>query len=144
MERVAVASTCVVGQQWGDEAKGKIVDWLCDAHDVVVRYQGGANAGHTVVANGVTYKLSLIPTGILRPGIGCVIGNGVVVHPPAFLKEVETLVGQGVDVGGRLHVSDRAHVILPYHLAEERSTTGSPNANRAASEGETDRTRQGK
>jgi len=117
-----VASTCVVGLQWGDEAKGKIVDWLCDAHDVVVRYQGGANAGHTVVADGITYKLSLIPTGILRPGIDCVIGNGVVVHPPAFLSEVEALVGQGVDVRGRLHVSDRAHVILPYHLAEERLT----------------------
>jgi adenylosuccinate synthase len=119
---MSVASTCVVGLQWGDEAKGKIVDWLCDAHDVVVRYQGGANAGHTVVADGVTYKLSLIPTGILRPGIGCVIGNGVVVHPPAFLKEVETLIAQGVDVRGRLHVSDRAHVILPYHIAEERLT----------------------
>ena len=123
-----VGSTCVVGLQWGDEAKGKIVDWLCDAHDVVVRYQGGANAGHTVVAEGVTYKLSLIPTGILRPGIDCVIGNGVVVHPPAFLKEVETLVGQGVDVGGRLHVSDRAHLILPHHLAEERLTEESTSA----------------
>ncbi len=117
-----MASTCVVGLQWGDEAKGKIVDWLCDAHDVVVRYQGGANAGHTVVADGVTYKLSLVPTGILRPGIECVVGNGTVIHPPALLKEVETLVGQGVDIGGRLHVSDRAHVILPYHLAEERLT----------------------
>jgi adenylosuccinate synthase len=123
-----VSSTCVVGLQWGDEAKGKIVDWLCDAHDVVVRYQGGANAGHTVVAEGVTYKLSLIPTGILRPGIGCVIGNGVVVHPPAFLKEVETLVAQGVDVKGRLHVSDRAHVILPHHLAEERLTEESTSS----------------
>jgi len=123
-----VSSTCVVGLQWGDEAKGKIVDWLCDAHDVVVRYQGGANAGHTVVAEGVTYKLSLIPTGILRPGIECVIGNGVVVHPPAFLNEVETLVKQGVDVKGRLHVSDRAHVILPYHLAEERLTEESTSS----------------
>ena len=88
-------STCVVGLQWGDEAKGKIVDLLCDRHDVVVRYQGGANAGHTVVADGVTYKLSLIPTGILRPGIDCVIGNGVVIHPPALLKEIETLAGAG-------------------------------------------------
>lgn len=127
-ESGSVASTCVVGLQWGDEAKGKIVDWLCDVHDVVVRYQGGANAGHTVVAEGVTYKLSLIPTGILRPGIDCVIGNGVVVHPPAFLKEVETLVGQGVDVKGRLHISDRAHVIMPYHLAEERLTEESSSA----------------
>jgi adenylosuccinate synthase len=112
----------VVGLQWGDEAKGKIVDLLCDQHDVVVRYQGGANAGHTVVHEGVTYKLSLVPTGILRPGIDCVIGNGVVIHPPALLKELDTLVAQGVDAGDRLHISDRAHVILPYHLSEERLT----------------------
>jgi len=108
--------------QWGDEAKGKIVDLLCDQHDVVVRYQGGANAGHTVVVDGVTYKLSLVPTGILRPGADCVIGNGVVIHPPALLTEIETLKGMGVDLGHRLHVSDRAHVILPYHLIEERLT----------------------
>ncbi len=117
-----MGSTCVVGLQWGDEAKGKIVDLLCDHHDVVVRYQGGANAGHTVVHEGKTYKLSLVPTGILREGIHCVIGNGVVVHPPALLQEIETLAGQGIDIGQRLHLSDRAHVILPYHLAEERLT----------------------
>ena len=117
-----MGSTCVVGLQWGDEAKGKIVDLLCDQHDVVVRYQGGANAGHTVVVEGVTYKLSLVPTGILRPGIDCVVGNGVVIHPPALLKEIDTLTAQGVDVGRRLHISDRAHVILPHHLAEERLT----------------------
>jgi adenylosuccinate synthase len=117
-----VGSTCVVGLQWGDEAKGKIVDLLCDAHDVVVRYQGGANAGHTVVVDGVTYKLSLVPTGILRPGVDAVIGNGVVIHPPALLKEIESLANQGIDVGRRLHISDRAHVILPYHLEEERLT----------------------
>jgi adenylosuccinate synthase len=121
-EGLAVGSTCVVGLQWGDEAKGKIVDLLCDAHDVVVRYQGGANAGHTVVAGGVTYKLSLIPTGILRPGVDCVIGNGVVIHPPALLNEMRTLAEQGVDFEGRFHISDRAHVILPYHLVEERLT----------------------
>jgi adenylosuccinate synthase len=117
-----------VGLQWGDEAKGKIVDLLCDQHDVVVRYQGGANAGHTVVADGVTYKLSLIPTGILRPGISCVVGNGLVVHPPALLAEVERLTAQGVNFSGRLHVSDRAHVILPHHLAEERLTEESTSA----------------
>ena len=117
-----MASTCVVGLQWGDEAKGKIVDLLCDQHDAVVRYQGGANAGHTVVANGVTYKLSLIPTGVLRPDTEGVIGNGVVIHPPALLKEIETLSSQGVEMGDRLHVSNRAHVILPYHMAEERLT----------------------
>ena len=112
------------------QAKGKIVDLLCDRHRAqhVVRYQGGANAGHTVVADGVTYKLSLIPTGILRPGIDCVIGNGVVIHPPALLKEIDTLARQGVDPTGRLHVSDRAHVILPYHMVEERLTEESASA----------------
>jgi adenylosuccinate synthase len=123
-----VSSTCVVGLQWGDEAKGKIVDLLCDAHDVVVRYQGGANAGHTVVVDGTTYKLSLIPTGILRPNVTAVIGNGVVVHPPALLKEAAILAAQGVDFGDRLLVSDRAHLILPYHLAEERLTEESTSA----------------
>jgi adenylosuccinate synthase len=111
-----------VGLQWGDEAKGKIVDLLCDQHDAVVRYQGGANAGHTVVVDGVTYKLSLVPTGILRPRVDAVIGNGVVIHPPALLKELETLTSQGLDVRGRLRISDRAHVIFPYHMEEERLT----------------------
>jgi adenylosuccinate synthase len=117
-----VGSTCVVGLQWGDEAKGKIVDLLCASHDVVVRYQGGANAGHTVVVDGVTYKLSLVPTGILSQGADCVIGNGVVIHPSALLKEIATLKDMGVDLAGRLHVSDRAHVVLPYHVTEERLT----------------------
>ena len=75
-----------------------------------------------MVVDGVTYKLSLVPTGVLRPGIDAVVGNGVVIHPPALLKEIETLAAQGIDVGGRLHISDRAHVILPYHLEEERLT----------------------
>lgn len=123
-----MGSTCVVGLQWGDEAKGKIVDLLCDHHDVVVRYQGGANAGHTVVHEGVTYKLSLVPTGILRENVDAVIGNGVVIHPPALLKEVAGLTAQGVDFTGRLHVGDRAHVILPHHLAEERLTEESASA----------------
>ena len=123
-----MGSTCVVGLQWGDEAKGKIVDLLCDHHDVVVRYQGGANAGHTVVHEGTTYKLSLVPTGILRENVDAVIGNGVVIHPPALLKEIAGLTAQGVDFTGRLHVGDRAHVILPYHLAEERLTEESSSA----------------
>ena len=123
-----MGSTCVVGLQWGDEAKGKIVDLLCDDHDVVVRYQGGANAGHTVVHGGVTYKLSLVPTGILRENVEAVIANGVVIHPPALLKEMASLQAQGVNFDGRLHVSDRAHVIMPYHLAEERLTEESSSA----------------
>ena len=95
---------------------------------MVVRYQGGANAGHTVVAEGVTYKLSLVPTGILRKHVDCLIGNGVVIHPPALLKEVQTLSSQGVDLAGRLHISDRSHVILPYHLEEERLTEESSSS----------------
>ena len=123
-----MANVVVVGSQWGDEGKGKIVDWLSEQADIVVRFQGGHNAGHTLVIDGVTYKLSLIPTGVLRPGISCVIGNGVVVHPPALLKEIQTLSGQGVDFTGRLIVSDRAHVILPHHLAEERLTEESASS----------------
>jgi adenylosuccinate synthase len=112
--------TCVVGLQWGDEAKGKIVDLLNQQHDVVVRYNGGANAGHTVVCNGHTYKLSLLPTGVLRPELQSVIANGVVVYPPRFLEEVEQLRSAGISVGGNLILSNHAHVIFPYHMEEER------------------------
>jgi adenylosuccinate synthase len=115
-----MACTCVVGLQWGDEAKGKIVDLLTEEHDIVVRYNGGANAGHTVVSNGKTYKLSLLPTGVLRPDLISVIGNGVVVFPPRFLEEVEALRASGIEVGKNLAVSDHAHVIFPYHMEEER------------------------
>jgi adenylosuccinate synthase len=112
--------TCVVGLQWGDEAKGKIVDLLTDQHDFVVRFNGGANAGHTVVSGGQVYKFSLLPTGVLRPRVRAVIANGVVVYPPRFLEEVESLRAAGVAVGDNLLVSDHAHVIFPYHLEEER------------------------
>jgi adenylosuccinate synthase len=115
-----MACTCVVGLQWGDEAKGKIVDLLTDQHDLVVRYNGGANAGHTVVSRGRTFKLSLIPTGILRSRVTSVIANGVVVLPKRFLEEVDALRKAGVEIGENLIVSDRAHVIFPYHLEEER------------------------
>jgi adenylosuccinate synthase len=115
-----VSVTSVVGLQWGDEAKGKIVDFLTDSHEVVVRYQGGNNAGHTVKFDGETYKLSLLPTGILRPGVKAVIGNGLVVNPEALLKEMKSLTDRGVKVDGEnLLVSDRAHVILPYHVVED-------------------------
>jgi adenylosuccinate synthase len=109
-----------VGLQWGDEAKGKIVDLLTDGHDFVVRYNGGANAGHTVVRGGRTFKLSLLPTGVLRPEVRSVIANGVVVYPPRFLEEVEGLRQAGIAVGDNLILSDHAHVIFPYHLEEER------------------------
>src|SRR5215207_11338038 len=116
--------TCVVGLQWGDEAKGKIVDLLTEENDFVVRYNGGANAGHTIVKNGQTFKLSLLPTGVLQPGVTSVIGNGVVVYPPRFLEEVANLRQAGVEVGQNLLVSDHAHVIFPYHMEEERLQEG--------------------
>jgi adenylosuccinate synthase len=115
-----MACTCVVGLQWGDEAKGKIVDLLTDQHDIVVRFNGGANAGHTVVRDGKTYKFSLLPTGVLKPQVRSVIANGVVVYPPRFLEEVEDLKAGGLGVADNLVVSDHAHVIFPYHLEEER------------------------
>src|SRR5215470_17721022 len=115
-----MACTCVVGLQWGDEAKGKIVDLLTDSHDFVVRYNGGANAGHTVVRDGKVYKFSLLPTGVLQPHLKAVIGNGVVVNPVRFFEEVNQLRSAGVAIGDNLAVSDHAHVIFPYHLEEER------------------------
>jgi adenylosuccinate synthase len=128
-QSVKDACTCVVGLQWGDEAKGKIVDLLTDQHDLIVRFNGGANAGHTVVSQGKTYKFSLLPTGVLKPHLRSVIANGVVVYPPRFLEEVETLRKAGISIGSNLLVSDHAHVIFPYHLEEERvSEQGSGQA----------------
>ena len=105
----------VLGAQWGDEGKGKIVDLLTPRFDLVARYQGGHNAGHTVYVNGTKFVLRLIPSGILHSGITCVIGNGVVVDPVALFGEIDELVRHGIDVDGRLLVSDKAHLILPYH-----------------------------
>lgn len=113
-------ATCVVGLQWGDEAKGKIVDLLTGEHDIVVRYQGGANAGHTVVLGGQPFKLSLVPSGIFRPHVQCVIANGVVLHPGSLLEEIERLRARGVQVEDNLLVSNRAHVIFPWHIEEDR------------------------
>jgi adenylosuccinate synthase len=115
-----MASTCVVGLQWGDEAKGKVVDLLTREHDVVVRFNGGANAGHTVMVGEQVYKLSLIPSGIVHPGLTCVMGNGLAIHPPTLMKEMDALVERGLEVDGRILISDRAHVIFPYHMEEER------------------------
>ncbi len=111
--------SCVIGLQWGDEAKGKLVDLLTDEHEVVVRYQGGSNAGHTVVTSGQTYKLSLIPSGILSPSVQCVVTGGVVLNPASVLKEIDGLVARGVKVGDNLMISDRAHVVFPWHIAED-------------------------
>jgi adenylosuccinate synthase len=106
---------CVLGAQWGDEGKGKIVDLLTPSFQVVARYQGGHNAGHTVYVNGQKFVLHLIPSGILHAGVMCLIGNGVVVDPHALFAEVDELKRLGIDVSGRLLVSDKAHLILPYH-----------------------------
>ena len=112
--------TCVIGLQWGDEAKGKLVDLLTEQNDVVVRYQGGANAGHTVVREGQTFKLSLVPSGIFRPEVQCVIATGVVLNPVSLLAEIDGLRERGVAVGKNLMISDRAHVIFPWHFEEDR------------------------
>jgi adenylosuccinate synthase len=116
---------CVLGAQWGDEGKGKIVDLLTPRFSIVARYQGGHNAGHTVYAGGRKFVLHLIPSGILHPGVVCIIGSGVVVDPAALFAEFDELAAMNIDVAGRLLVSDRAHLILPYHremdvLAEAR------------------------
>ena len=105
----------ILGAQWGDEGKGKIVDLVTPHFSIVARYQGGHNAGHTVYVNGKKFVLRLIPSGILHPGVTCVIGNGVVVDPKALLSEVDELIAAGIDVDGRIVVSDKAHLILPYH-----------------------------
>ncbi len=105
----------VVGAQWGDEGKGKVVDYLAGSFDYVVRYQGGHNAGHTVIFNGRRFILQLTPCGILRPGRQAVIGAGVVVDPAALVAELDQLAQAGIEINGRLHLSNRAHLIFPYH-----------------------------
>ncbi len=111
-----MANVAVVGAQWGDEGKGKLVDWLSERADVVVRFQGGHNAGHTLVIDGVTYKLSLLPSGIVRPGKLSIIGNGVVIDPWALVAEIEKLSSQGVSVSrSNLRIAANATLILPLH-----------------------------
>ena len=124
-----MAKVAVIGAQWGDEGKGKIVDWLSARADVVVRFQGGHNAGHTLVIDGVTYKLSLLPSGVVRPGKLAIIGNGVVVDPWAFLDEVTRIKALGVSVTpDNLVIAENASLILPLHrdldvLRESTSTS---------------------
>jgi adenylosuccinate synthase len=110
-----MAAKVIIGAQWGDEGKGKLVDVLSQNADVVVRYQGGANAGHTVYINNEKYIFHLIPGGILRPTIQCVIANGVVMDPVALFEEIDFLRSKNIDVTGRLFISNRTHVIFPYH-----------------------------
>ena len=135
--------TAVVGLQWGDEGKGKIVDLLTARHDVIVRYNGGANAGHTVVVGDQRYALHLIPAGILYPDKLCVIANGVVVDPRVLFEEIHALRSRGIEVGDNLRVSDRAHVVMPYHMehdaALERVLSGKSGGGRNLSIGTTRR-----
>ena len=112
-----MANTILIGAQWGDEGKGKIIDVLTADADIVVRSQGGNNAGHTVIHRGKKYILHLIPSGILRRGKVCVIGNGVVVDPVALVQEINGLKKLGVRIDRNLLVSDAAHLVLPYHRA---------------------------
>ena len=113
-----MANVVVIGSQWGDEGKGKIVDWLSERADVVVRFQGGHNAGHTLVIDGEVFKLSLLPSGVVRPDKISIIGNGVVIDPWALLEEIDGVREQGVDLSpDRLKVAENAPLILPLHLS---------------------------
>ena len=119
-----MANVIILGSQWGDEGKGKIVDLFADRFDIVARYQGGHNAGHTVFIGEKKYVLKLIPSGILRPGKKAVIGNGLVLDPAALLSEIEALESAGVKVAGNLFISNRAHVLFPQHRMMEKMSEG--------------------
>lgn len=115
-----IENACVLGLGWGDEGKGKVVDLLSGVFNVVVRYNGGANAGHTVWVGSERFALHLLPAGILRPGVTAVIGPGVVIDPEALAAEMAELTSRGVEVGGNLRISDRAHLVMPYHKLEDQ------------------------
>ena len=121
------ACVVVVGAQWGDEVKGKLVDVLAERADFVVRYQGGANAGHTVVTGQTQFILQQIPSGILHPRVICIVGNGVVLDPDQLFTELDQLAAKGIDPSNRLFVSDRAHLVLPYHKQLDRASERSQN-----------------
>ena len=117
-----MAATCVIGLQWGDEAKGKLVDLLAPRHDIVVRYQGGANAGHTVVSGSEVYKLHHIPSGILSSSIANIIAPGVVIEPTMLIREIEGLEARGIQPRKNLLISERAHIVMPWHFIEDKAT----------------------
>jgi adenylosuccinate synthase len=130
-----MANVAVIGAQWGDEGKGKVVDWLASRADVVVRFQGGHNAGHTLVVGNQTYKLSLLPSGVVNGKLG-IIGNGVVVDPEALLDEIERVRAQGLEVGPeRLRLADNAVLILPLHSALDRAREAARGANKIGTTG---------
>ena len=130
---------CIIGLQWGDEAKGKLVDLLTPEHDIVVRYQGGANAGHTVVVGDEKYVLHLIPSGILSKQVTNVIGPGVVINPVTLLDEIDGLEARNIDVSQRLMLSDRAHLVFPWHIAEDKLWDDTSSEQDAESIGTTQR-----
>ena len=125
----------VIGSQWGDEGKGKVVDWLTDSAQGVVRFQGGHNAGHTLVIGGKKTVLHLIPSGVLREGVACYIGNGVVLSPEALLAEMDELEAAGVDVAARLRISEACPLILPYHQALDRARETAKGENKIGTTG---------
>src|SRR3954471_11331485 len=121
-----MGNVIILGSQWGDEGKGKIVDLFSEQFDIVARYQGGHNAGHTVFIGERKYVLKLIPSGILRPGKQAVIGNGLVIDPAALLAEIDALEAAGIPVADNLFISNRAHVLFPAHRMMERMSEGRP------------------
>jgi adenylosuccinate synthase len=125
----------VIGTQWGDEGKGKVVDWLCDHVAGVVRFQGGHNAGHTLIINGKKTVLRLIPSGIMRPEVICYIGNGVVLSPEALLAEIAELEAVGLEVAQRLRISEACPLILPYHVAIDQAREAKQGATRIGTTG---------
>ena len=128
----------IVGAQWGDEGKGKVVDLLAERFEIVTRYQGGHNAGHSVYVGDKAFTLRLLPSGVVHPGKTCVLGNGMVIDPKAFFEEIDQLAEQGVDVSPeRIRVSSRAHLILPYHRALARACTSCSIRRRGRSVGRT-------
>src|SRR5271166_5159291 len=122
-----MSNVIVLGAQWGDEGKGKVVDLLAERFDIVARYQGGHNAGHTVYIGEKRFVLKLIPSGILRPGVQAVIGNGVVIDLAALLTEIAALEANGIDATGQLRISNRAHVIFPFHRLVEKMSEAREN-----------------
>src|SRR5919199_1176198 len=122
-----MSNVIVLGAQWGDEGEGKFVDLFSDQFDIVARYQGGHNAGHTVYIGDRKYVLKLIPSGVLRPGVKAVIGNGVVIDPAALIEEMETLEKAGIHAAESLLISNRAHVIFPFHRLVEKMSEAREN-----------------